>query len=64
MGRKDVMLSEKEVPSTGKKQADNIWHFLAFVDVDFFLALGDEVEERLEEPRTMRVRRLWRICTG
>ena len=64
VGRKDAMLSEKEVPLTGKKQADNIWCFLAFVDVDFFLALGDEVEERLEEPRTVRVRRLWHVCTG
>ena len=64
VGRKDAMLSKKEEPSTRKKQADNIWRFLAFVDVDFFLVLGDEVEERLEEPRTVRVRRLWRVCRG
>ena len=64
MGRKDAMLSAKEVPSKEKKkQADNNWCFLAFVDVDFFVVLGDEVEERLEEPLTVCVRPLWRICT-
>ena len=63
VGRKDAMLSAKEAPSKGKKNPDNIWRFLAFVDMDFFLVLGDEVEGRLEEARTTCVRPLWYVCT-
>ena len=58
-----IIFSVKEAASKRKKQANNIWRFLAFVDVDFFVALGDEVEERLEEPRTVCVRPLWCVCT-
>ena len=41
-----IIFNAKEAASKRKKnRADNIWLFLAFVDVDFFVALGDEVEE-------------------
>ena len=49
----------KEAQPKANKQADGIWRIISLVDVNSFLALCVNVEERREEPRSVCVRRLW-----